>query len=94
MDAPNNPESIYRAIDRAYDEAQDYGLMLRDVIADLTGGTKVMTATMAMACSGLGRDIEYLLPNRYLADGRADPTAGSKPCLLDLSVALQRARGA
>lgn len=58
----------------------------REVIADLTGGTKLMTAGMALACGDLNQALQYV-PTRYVG---AEPTVPFQP----IEVKLGRAIGA
>lgn len=41
----------------------------RDIIADITGGNKLMTAGMALACMAPNRDMEYMYVPRNPVDG-------------------------
>ena len=56
-----NPEKVFLVVQSIYYKARSLGLTESDVIADYTGGTKSMTAGMALACSAApGRDAEYM----------------------------------
>lgn len=50
-----------------------------DLICDFTGLTKNASAGMILACAPKPARLQYMVPNRPLADGRADTTAGSLP---------------
>lgn len=60
----------YRLVKRIYEE-QVFELRLprSAVIADMTGGTKPMTAGIVLACSNLGARLEHV--PAYFADGKA-----------------------
>jgi len=63
-------ESAYRAVERVY--AHDVvaeGLEPAEVMADMTGGLKTMTAGMVLACLPFDRTLEYVESDRD-ADGR------------------------
>jgi hypothetical protein len=51
-------QEVYRAL------APDFGLSANDVIADLTGGTKLMTAGLVVACSDLNQPLQYVPTQR------------------------------
>jgi len=58
-------EATYQAIDHVYSaEAEQAGLRSDQIIADLTGGLKTMTAGMVMACLPYSRQLEYIKSNR------------------------------
>lgn len=58
-------EATYRAVDAIYQEAaSEYGLQPDQIIADLTGGLKTMTAGMVLACLPFGRALEYVESER------------------------------
>jgi len=85
LNNPDNPEAVYYLVQRIYTEARDYGLSEADLIADYTGGTKSMTAGMVLACATReDRDMQYMKPRALTSDGRADPSQGADPVLVDL----------
>ena len=57
-------------------EAPDYGVAAGDMIADITGGLKLMTAGMTMACLARGCDMQYM---KSLRDGSGAPVPKAKP---------------
>lgn len=59
--------------------ATRYRLSKDEIIVDYTGGTKSMTGGMILAALAEGIDLQYMKPNLYLPDGRADRAAGSRP---------------
>ncbi len=86
----DDPQQAFEAVEGIYREAQArFGLRDQDIIADYTGGTKSMTAGMVLACTARERDLQFMKPRRYLADGRADLKAGSEPRLVDISFFLR-----
>lgn len=67
----------YALVKRVFEQlARDVGLTAGDVIADMTGGTKPMTAGMVLACSDLGTALEHV-PTKFVGDGQ--PTAPMDP---------------
>ena len=50
-----------------------------EVICDFTGLTKNASAGMILACAPRDARLQYMVPNRLTPEGRADPTAGSRP---------------
>lgn len=69
-------ECARRAVDEIFDNASDYGLKQRDIIADCTGGTKSMTLGVILACLEEDRDIQ-LIGSKYLQDGKPDGATAS-----------------
>lgn len=68
-------EATYRAVDAIYaSAASKHGLQPDQIIADLTGGLKPMTAGMVLACLPFGRALEYIESERG-PDGQ--PLAGT-----------------
>ena len=67
-------EPAYRAVRTVFErEAAEEGLEPDQVIADITGGTKPLTAGMVLAALTTGRAIEYVESNRD-AEGRPIPS--------------------
>lgn len=87
-----DPQCVFEKVEEIYREIKALGLRPSEVIADFTGGTKIMTAGMVLACTPADRDVQYMRPKRHLADGRADATAGSEPLWVDLSIGVQTER--
>jgi hypothetical protein len=81
---PEDPENIFESIDGIYKEARRAGIDEQQIVADFTGGTKMMTVGMVLACTSAGRAVEYMKPREFFADGRANPAAGSDPKIVDL----------
>ncbi len=66
----NNIESTWEMVERIYTRwAPNLGLQSDHVIADITGGTKLMTAGMTLACVSPERNMEYVFTPRELKDG-------------------------
>ncbi|MEK6320457.1 MAG: hypothetical protein AABN33_02115 [Acidobacteriota bacterium] len=75
---PEDPQSIFQSVEQVYAEAKSYGLTSKDVVADFTGGAKMMTAGMVLACTPADRDVQYMKPLAFLPDGQPDRSAGSE----------------
>ena len=59
-------EEIFKKINTAYAKGvKEYDLDETDVIADLTGGTSVMSCAMVLSCLSIRRDMEYVRQNSY-----------------------------
>jgi hypothetical protein len=85
LENPNDLEAVYYLVQSIYTEARAYKLSEADLIADYTGGTKSMTAGMVLACATReDRDMQYMKPRALTSDGRADPSQGADPVLVDL----------
>jgi len=82
---PEDPEDVFDAVNAAFQEARKLKLSEGDIVADFTGGTKMMTVGMILACTPLNRAAEYMRPRAFQPDGQADPAAGSDPRSVDLS---------
>lgn len=85
---PEDPQSIFQSVEQVYAEAKSFGLTSKDVVADFTGGTKMMTAGMVLACTPVDRDVQYMKPLAILPDGQPDRSAGSEPRWVDLNFFL------
>lgn len=67
---PFDANACYHLVKRIYEEqVLALNLPRSAVIADMTGGTKPMTAGMVLACSNLGARLEHV--PAYFADGKA-----------------------
>ncbi len=68
-------ESTYQAVRHVFEQkAPAEGLSERDVVADITGGTKPMTTGMVLASLDGARDLEYVESQR---DDAGDPIPGT-----------------
>jgi hypothetical protein len=81
---PDDPADIYTKINHIYGEAKTKRLRMSDLVADFSGGTKMMSVGMVLACTPSDRDVEYLKPRQLDERGRAVPSAGADPKLVDL----------
>lgn len=70
----DDPKSTWETVQRVYLESS---LPASEMIADITGGTKSMTAGMSIACIPTDRDMQYLYTPNRLEDGRLPPDAES-----------------
>jgi len=62
----NKIESVYKAINEIYlKEIEEENLEEKDVIADLTGGTAIMSSAMTLACISPDRKMEYVEQRTY-----------------------------
>jgi hypothetical protein len=74
---PDQMQDTYAVVERIFqEEAPALGLSAEQVIADITGGMKPMTAGMALACLAQGRDMQYM---KALHDKRGDPIRDTPP---------------
>lgn len=85
---PEDPQSTFQGVEQVYAEAKSFGLNSKDVVADFTGGTKMMTAGLVLACTPTDRDVQYMKPLAFLTDGQPDRSAGSEPRWVDLNFFL------
>jgi hypothetical protein len=85
LEDADNVEETYRAVKIIYEIAQNkYKLAKDDIIADYTGGTKSMTTGMVLAALEQDARLQYMKPNQYEMDGRADRAAGSRPRMVQV----------
>jgi hypothetical protein len=89
---PEDPENIFQVIEHIYAAAKGKDFEQKELVADFTGGTKMMSAGMVLACIPEDRDLEYMQPRRFLESGRADPIAGADPKLVDLNFFLRSSK--
>jgi hypothetical protein len=75
----DDPESVSMAMAQAHQEARRMAISASEMIADVTGGTKMMSIGMALASMAAGIDMSYLWARKTLPDGRADLHAGFEP---------------
>jgi len=73
-------EAVYCAVESIYlAEGAKYGLRPHEIVADITGGLKTMTAGMLLACLPFERPVEYVASSR---DAEGNPIAGTQQVLL------------
>lgn len=77
-------QSTYDKVIQIIDEAGRYGLTLNDLIADITGGVKPMTAGMTLACLARRCDIQYMKTLRNDV-GEILPEAQTEPIQIDIA---------
>ncbi len=81
-------EHTCRAVTRVYDDIDAYDLQPLQVVTDLTGGLKTMTAGALLACLPYDRPMEYLLSER---DPNGEPILGSeRPARVDIEFFVQK----
>jgi len=80
----DDPETSSIAVEQAVREARKFGIKPSDMVADVTGGTKMMSMGMALASIAAGIEMTYLKAKKTLPDGRVDPSGGSDPMRVDI----------
>jgi uncharacterized membrane protein len=66
LENPNKIERVHKAIKEIYEtESKNYRLEEKEVIADVTGGTAIMSSAMTLACISPQRDMEYVEQKTY-----------------------------
>jgi hypothetical protein len=80
---PDRVEDTYSLVTRIFSrEVRRHGLPVGEVIADITGGMKPMTAGTALACLAHNRDMQYMKAVRR-ADGEPRRDVPTKPVRID-----------
>lgn len=89
---PENIESTYDVVNRIYEKmTSSLGLAENEIVADITGGQKPMTAGMALACSTPIRKMQYM---KTIRDGKGDPVPGNEPvCVLINNITVRSSAG-
>lgn len=84
--APTAYDTIYGIVDRIFRQEAVY--RPQHVIADITGGTKLMTIGIALACLAPGRKMEYMSSDR---DWKGEPVPEGEltPVLVDVNAVLK-----
>ena len=84
--APMAYDAIYEIVDRIFRQEAVY--RPSHVIADITGGTKLMTIGIALACLSPGRKMEYMSSDR---DWKGEPVPEGElaPVLVDVDAVLK-----
>jgi len=90
IDGANQAASAHAAVVRSVGEALGRAYTAEQVVVDITGGTKPMSAGAALACLEQGAVIEYLVSVRK-PTGEHDPQARPQPMRISLSRAQQEA---
>jgi hypothetical protein len=60
-----------------------------DVMCDFTGFTKSMSAGMILACAPKSARLQYMHPNEFLPNGRANTAAGSHPVEVEIAYSIE-----
>ena len=68
----DDPNETFKLVNQIYEEAATEAIEASNLIADYTGGTKSMTAGIVLACANPERRLEFMKPDGYTEDGRAD----------------------
>ncbi|MEB3181851.1 MAG: hypothetical protein VKL59_22880, partial [Nostocaceae cyanobacterium] len=63
---------------------QNSDLQPETIVADITGGTKMMSIALAMACIPLGRQMQYMDRERDW-EGNPLPAGEMKPIVIDIN---------
>jgi hypothetical protein len=85
MDDADDPQQTFQTVQRICQFAlTQFKLQPHELIADFTGGTKCMTAGMALACAAGDWDMQYLKPAKYDEYGRAVKGNPVTPILVDV----------
>ena len=76
---------VFQAVKTIYETAErQFGLTQQEIIADYTGGTKSMTLGLVLSSLNRGVDLQFMKPNAYLKDGRANKEQGSQARKVDI----------
>ena len=85
---PDQIQATYDTVVRIFDtEAPAAGLQPHDIVADISGGSKAMTAGVALACLARDRDMQFLKAARD-GNGRILPNAPLEPMRVDTTFFL------
>jgi len=77
LDQEYDANQCYHLVRSVFEtRAKEVGLEREQVIADMTGGTKPMTAGMVLACTDLKMALQHV-PTRFIGDGQ--PTVPLDP---------------
>jgi hypothetical protein len=89
----DDPESVSMAVAQAHQEARRLAISDSEMVADITGGTKMMSIGVALASLAAGIDMTYLWARKTLVDGRADPASGVEPRRVNIDYFRRSAAG-
>jgi hypothetical protein len=88
---PDAIETTFDIVTRILErEAPDHGLTASQVIGDISGGQKPMTAGMALACLAAGARMQYMKAKRD-ERGEPDRAVPAEPIEIDASLYLRTA---
>jgi len=80
---PDFTQSTWQRVEKIYTGAQELGLREEDIVADITGGPKPMTAGMAIACLPRNRPMQYL---KTVRDESGNLLKGGDNVFLEISI--------
>lgn len=87
---PDQIQATYDTAVRIFDlEAVIAGLQPHEIVADISGGTKAMTAGVTLACLARDRDMQFMKKPRDAA-GRILPAGLAQPVRVDTTFFLSR----
>jgi hypothetical protein len=86
---PDDVVSAWKLVDQIYAAAPQFDLAAPDILADITGGLKPMTAGMALACLAPERDMQYM---KTVRDENGEPQRGAP--LIAVQISTQEIHGA
>jgi len=85
----NNYFELYNTVDRIFQDKSKHYYADEFIIADITGGTKMMSIALALACIPPKRKLQYMDYNRDW-EGSPLPKGESQPILIDIDPILYR----
>jgi hypothetical protein len=86
---PDDVVSAWKLVDQVYAAASQLDLAATDILADITGGLKPMTAGMALACLAPERDMQYM---KTVRDENGEPQRGAP--LIAVQISTREIHGA
>ncbi|MCB2160709.1 hypothetical protein KQH40_01340 [bacterium] len=84
----DDPKSTYDAINQIFLQAEDLHIPEQEIICDITGGTKMMSVGMSLACSKTQRQMQYIKTNKE--DGKPKEGGPKKAMLIRTSPWFQK----
>lgn len=85
---PDQIQATYDTVVRIFDvEAPAAGLLPQDIVADISGGSKAMSAGVVLACLARDRDMQFLKTPRDVF-GHEKPGAAAEPVRIDTTFIL------
>jgi hypothetical protein len=85
IDNAEDIQGAYAAIRQVLRETRRLGYSRDQIAVDITGGTKVMSVAVALACNAEQTPLTFLRPSALDAQGRATPDTPSEPRRLDIA---------
>ena len=80
---PDYSQGTWQRVENIYVEAREWGLKEDDIVADITGGLKPMTAGMAIACLPRNRPMQYL---KTIRDEEGKPIPDAPTVVMKISI--------